>query len=154
MSAVSAVLSTIDSPLGWVSRDHRKSLVIDGRVAFVSGLCVGDEWMGDPDKGIEGQRDTGVMIEGPAVADIEAAFAEAWSTTGERIPNDELPAVLSIQPRGDVALRVIPTMPATAGVFKLDQLVASLARETLWVTDAYFVGVSAYIRALVAPAPV
>ena len=36
---------TIDSPLGWVSRDHRKSLVIDGRVAFVSGLCVGDEWL-------------------------------------------------------------------------------------------------------------
>ena len=143
---------TIDSPLGWVSRDHRKSLVIDGRVAFVSGLCVGDEWMGDPGKGIEGQRDTGVMIEGPAVADVEAAFAEAWSTTGERIPEDELPSVLSIEPRGDVALRVIPTMPATAGVFKLDQLVASLARETLWVTDAYFVGVSAYIRALIAAA--
>ena len=43
-------------------------------------------------------------------------------------------------------------MPATAGVFKLDQLVASVARETLWVTDAYFVGVSAYINALIAAA--
>jgi cardiolipin synthase len=38
---------TIDSPLGWVSRDHRKSLIIDGRVAFVSGLCVGDDWTDD-----------------------------------------------------------------------------------------------------------
>ena len=38
------------------------------------------------------------------------------------------------------------------GVFKLDQLVASVARETLWITDAYFVGVSAYIRALIAAA--
>ena len=44
---------------------------------------------------------------------------------------------------GDVSLRVIAPMPATAGVFKLDQLVAAVARETLWVTDAYFVGVSA-----------
>ncbi len=47
-------------------------------------------------------------------------------------------------------MRVIATMPATWGVFKLDQLVASIARETLWVTDAYFVGVSAYVNALIA----
>jgi cardiolipin synthase len=143
---------TIDSPLGWVSRDHRKSLVVDGRVAFVSGLCVGDEWCDDPKSGREGQRDTGVIIEGPAVADVEAAFAEAWSTTGDRIPDLELPAADAIAPCGDVSIRVVPTMPATAGVFKLDQLVASVARETLWITDAYFVGVSAYVRALIAAA--
>jgi cardiolipin synthase A/B len=138
---------TIDSPLGWVSRDHRKSLVIDGRVAFVSGLCVGDDWTDD---GHEAQRDTGVMIQGPAVADVEAAFAESWATTGHRVPQEELPVANLIPPAGDVALRVIATMPSTLGVFKLDQLVASVARETLWVTDAYFVGVSAYINALIA----
>ncbi len=60
---------SIDSPLGWVSRDHRKSLVVDGRVAFVSGLCVGDDWTDD---GHEAQRDTGVVIEGPAVADCRS----------------------------------------------------------------------------------
>ena len=140
---------TIDSPLGWVSRDHRKSLIIDGRVAFVSGLCVGDDWTDD---GHEAQRDTGVMIQGPAVADVEAAFAESWATTGHRVPIDELPTPDSIAPAGDVAMRVIATMPATMGVFKLDQLVASVARETLWVTDAYFVGVSAYVNALIAAA--
>jgi cardiolipin synthase len=138
---------TLDSPLGWVSRDHRKSLVIDGRVAFVSGLCVGDDWTDD---GHEAQRDTGVMIQGPAVADVEAAFAESWATTGSRVPPEELPVSNLIPPAGDVSLRVIATMPSTWGVFKLDQLVASVARETLWVTDAYFVGVSAYINALIA----
>jgi cardiolipin synthase len=138
---------TIDSPLGWVSRDHRKSLVIDGRVAFVSGLCVGDDWTDD---GHEAQRDTGVMIQGPAVADVEAAFAESWATTGHRVPLEELPVANLIPPSGDVSLRVVATMPSTLGVFKLDQLVASVARETLWVTDAYFVGVSAYINALIA----
>jgi cardiolipin synthase len=143
---------TIDSPLGWVSRDHRKSLVVDGRIAFVSGLCVGDSWLPDPKTGFEGQRDTGVMIEGPAIADVETAFAEAWATTGERVPAHELPVAARIAPRGNTALRVIATMPATAGVFRLDQLVASVARETLWITDAYFVGVAAYIRALVAAA--
>jgi cardiolipin synthase len=138
---------TIDSPLGWVSRDHRKSLIIDGQVAFVSGLCVGDDWTDD---GHEAQRDTGVMIQGPAVADIEVAFAESWATTGTRVPQDEVLAPDMIQPAGDVALRVIATMPSTWGVFKMDQLVASVARETLWVTDAYFVGVSAYVNALIA----
>jgi len=138
---------TIDSPLGWVSRDHRKSLIIDGRVAFVSGLCVGDDWTDD---GHEAQRDTGVMIQGPAVADVEAAFAESWATTGEHVPIEELPPANLIPPAGNVSLRVIATMPSTLGVFKLDQLVASVARETLWVTDAYFVGVSAYINALIA----
>ena len=140
---------TIDSPLGWVSRDHRKSLIIDGRMAFVSGLCVGDDWTDD---GHEAQRDTGVMIQGPAVADVEAAFAESWATTGKAVPPEELPAQDLIPAAGDVALRVIATMPSTWGVFKLDQLVASVARETLWVTDAYFVGVSAYINALIAAA--
>ncbi len=138
---------SIDSPLGWVSRDHRKSLVIDGRIAFVSGLCVGDDWTDD---GHEAQRDTGVMIQGPAVADVEAAFAESWAMTGRRVTPEELPTPEMIPPAGDVALRVIATMPSTWGVFKLDQLVASVARETLWVTDAYFVGVSAYINALIA----
>ena len=143
---------TIDSPLGWVSRDHRKSLSVDGRVAFVSGLCVGDEWADDPETGRQGQRDTGVMIQGPAVADVEAAFAEAFATTGYAVPPEEIVLPDQIPVAGDVALRVIATMPATAGVFKLDQLVASVARETLWVTDAYFVGVSAYVNALNAAA--
>ena len=140
---------TIDSPLGWVSRDHRKSLIVDGRVAFVSGLCVGDDWTDD---GHEAQRDTGVMIQGPAVADVEIAFAESWATTGHRVPIEELPPAAMIPPAGDIAMRVIATMPSTMGVFKLDQLVASVARESLWVTDAYFVGVSAYINALIAAA--
>ena len=142
----------LDSPLGWLSRDHRKMLTVDARIAFVSGLCVGDEWTSDPRRNRQEWRDTGVSIRGPAIADVEAAFAEAWCTMGEPVPDDELPTQEAIARQGDVSLRVIGTMPATAGVFKLDQLVTSVARETLWITDAYFVGVSAYVRALIAAA--
>jgi cardiolipin synthase len=53
---------------------------------------------------------------------------------------------------GSVALRVIATKPTTAGIFRLDQLVAALARRTLWITDAYFVGAPPYVQALVAAA--
>ena len=51
-----------------------------------------------------------------------------------------------------MALRVIGTRPAAAGMLRLDKLVAGLARERLWITDAYFVGVPGYVQALTAAA--
>ena len=80
----------LDSPLGWLSRDHRKCLVVDGRVAFVTGLCVGKRWAGDPERGVEPWRDTGVAIYGPAVADVAQAFARIWSSVGPELPASEL----------------------------------------------------------------
>ncbi len=53
-----------DSPLGWLRRDHRKMLAVDGRVAFVTGLCVGDAWVGDAARGIAPWRDTGIRDRG------------------------------------------------------------------------------------------
>jgi len=146
----------LDSPFGWISRDHRKSLVIDGRVAFVSGLCVGDTWVGDPSRGIEPWRDTGVEIEGPAVADIDQAFADTWSLTGPPLPPEEI-ANGSDKPsaadsKRPVSLRVVATEPAAAGLFKLDQIVVAAARRSLWLTDAYFVAVTSYVQALCAAA--
>ena len=38
----------LDSPLGWLSRDHRKMLAVDGQVGFVTGLCVGRMWVWGP----------------------------------------------------------------------------------------------------------
>ncbi|MGE0041861.1 MAG: phosphatidylserine/phosphatidylglycerophosphate/cardiolipin synthase family protein [Vicinamibacterales bacterium] len=143
---------SLRSPLSWLSRDHRKMLAIDGTTAFVTGLCVGDAWTGDPARGIEPWRDTGVSIRGPAVADVEAAFADAWLATGAPFPDEERVDVRDLAPAGDIALRVIATEPSTTGMFRLDQLVAAAARERLWITDAYFVGLSAYVQALTAAA--
>jgi cardiolipin synthase A/B len=143
----------LDSPLGWMSRDHRKMLGVDGVVGFVTGLCVGDMWCGGArNKGADPWRDTGVAVWGPAVIDIERAFADGWAATGRVLPDDEIPAQDSILPAGDVSLRVIGTKPSTAAIFRLDQLVAAVARERLWITDAYFVGASPYVQALIAAA--
>jgi cardiolipin synthase len=142
----------LDSALGWLSRDHRKSLVVDGEIGFITGLCVGDMWAASGrSRGRDPWRDTGVEIRGPAVAEIVHAFADVWAATGLPLPDAEIvPA--GAAPAGDVALRVIATKPATAGMFRLDQLVAAVARRTLWITDAYFVGASPYVQALVAAA--
>jgi len=139
-----------DHPLGWLSRDHRKTLTVDGVVAFVTGLCVGQMWAGDPARHVEPWRDTGIEVRGPAVLDVETAFAEAWSAAGGPLldkPPQEAPAHA-----GDVPLRVVATVPNTAGLLRVDQLVAAMARKTLWLSDAYYGGTAPYVEALRAAA--
>jgi cardiolipin synthase len=137
-----------ESPFGWMSRDHRKSIVVDGNVAFVSGLCLGKQWEGYPERNIESWRDTGVQIEGPALVDVEHAFADVWAVTGERLPADEIPALGSMAPAGDVDLRIVASVPSVANIYRLDQLLAALAQKSIWLSDAYFVGTASYVQAL------
>jgi cardiolipin synthase len=143
----------VDSAFGWLSRDHRKTIVVDNRTAFVTGLCVGQEWAGNPQRNIAPWRDTGISIEGPAVAEVEEAFASIWAACGAPLPAEEPgsggPAAATA---GDISLRVIAAQPGVASVYRLDQLVAALARESIWLTDAYFVGTSSYVQALCAAA--
>jgi cardiolipin synthase A/B len=110
-----------DSPLGWLSRDHRKTLTIDGDVGFVTGLCVGRMSVGVPEKKIEPWRDTGIEVRGPAVSDIEHAFARVWELTGEALTKDEVVERESLTQMGDVAVRVVATEPATGGMMRLRQ---------------------------------
>lgn len=142
----------LDHPFGWMNRDHRKMIAVDGQTGFVTGLCVGRVWAGYPERSIEPWRDTGIMITGPAVADIEQAFADIWATMGPALPKDEVPDRSVIHPAGHVTLRVVASAPYTTGLFRLDQLISSVAKETLWLTDAYFVGMSPYVQALAAAA--
>ena len=140
----------MDSPLGWLSRDHRKSLVVDGHIGFIAGLCVGDAWIGDLVRQIEPWRDTGVEIQGKAVAEIERAFADIWARTGPPIPESE--PVTEPVAAGDTSVRVVATVPLTAGMSRLDELVASLAQTRLWLTDAYYAGMTSYVQSLRAAA--
>lgn len=136
---------------GWISRDHRKLLVVDGVHGFLSGVCISEKWLGDPARDIPPWRDTGVALRGPAVAELETAFAQSWSSIGDPLADFE-PVAGSTEPAGAVALRVIATQPSSAGLYRLDQMIASLARESLWLTDAYFVGIAPYVQALMAAA--
>lgn len=141
-----------DQPLGWLSRDHRKMIAVDGKAGFVTGLCVGRVWAGYPDRSIEPWRDTGIVVNGPAVSDIEHAFADIWATMGPALPEDEVPERSTLHPAGNMTLRVVASAPNTAGLYRLDQLIAAVARESLWLTDAYFVGMAPYVQALGAAA--
>ena len=140
------------SPLAWLSRDHRKTLTVDGRIGFVSGLCVSRLWQGNPGRRLEPWRDTGIAVEGPAVAAIERAFAQVWDAAGQKLDESLLVDPDRIARAGDVTLRVVAGAPSVSGTYRLDLTIASVARRYLWLTDAYFVGTSAYVQALCAAA--
>lgn len=137
---------SLANPLGWISRDHRKLLCVDGQVAFTGGLCIAEDWIGDPARDQPPWRDTAVEIRGPAVAHLEAAFADSWAATGPALP------ALAPAPGGEIAggldLWVIPGRPDTMGLYRLGQLVADIVQSRLWLSDAYFVATTGYARAL------
>jgi cardiolipin synthase len=141
----------LGEPFGWISRDHRKLLAVDGIHGFLSGVCISAKWLGNPARNVPPWRDTGIAVRGPAVAEIEAAFAQSWDSLGPPLA-DLAPGAESIEPLGSVALRVIATQPPYANLYRLDHLIASMAHTTLWLTDAYFVAMTPYVQALISAA--
>jgi cardiolipin synthase len=89
-------------------------------------------------------------VRGPAVADIDAAFADSWKTEGTPIPAEEL--VYPEMPGGKLTAWVVAGRPDEMSLYRLEQLVAEIAEESLWLTDAYFVGTTGYVHALCAAA--
>jgi cardiolipin synthase len=142
----------MSSFFGWFSRDHRKLIAVDHSQAFISGLCIGDAWIGNPKKKIPPWRDTGAEICGPAVADVEAAFAAAWKLAGGSIAPEEILRREDLSNAGSVSLRIVPASPETTGIYRLDLMLAATVQRTLWLTDAYFIATSPYIQALRAAA--
>jgi cardiolipin synthase len=138
-----------DRPLGWLARNHRKLIVVDSTLGFISGVCIDAKWLGKPSKNIDAWRDTGVIVRGPACHEMSVAFCANWSALGDSSDFDPGPPAPCA---GDVALRVIATQPRSAGIFRTDQLIAAMARKALWITDAYFVGLAPYVQALGAAA--
>lgn len=129
----------------WIRRNHRKLITVDGRIGFVSGLCISDSWDG---KEAEPWRDTGLSLKGPVVADLDMAFAESWAIAGPPLPRDEIADAARIPTAGDVPARVISGQPGMFRAYRLDQFIAATAQRNLWLTDAYFVATTSYVQAL------
>jgi cardiolipin synthase len=66
------------------NRTHRKLLVVDGKVGFIGGVGIADEWAGNADSP-KHWRDNHYRIEGPAVAQLQGAFADNWLKTAEEV---------------------------------------------------------------------
>ncbi len=143
---------SLGDPLNFLRRDHRKMLGVDGEYASVAGMCIGDEWVGNPDAGIPPWRDTGVELRGPVAAVIDRAFARSWAAAGARLPLEEIPDPEEVRRSGDVSVRVVEGEPGRSRIYRLSQFVAVGVERRLWITDPYFVTPPAMTEALAAAA--
>ena len=133
------------------NRDHRKEIVIDGRVGYIGGYGFADEWTGNAqDK--DHWRDTGVRVEGPIVGRMQSAFCENWiEETGE------IPAGLKYFPppasaAGPTAAHLAYTSPtgAVSSVQVLYYLAITSAQKSILIQNPYLLPDDDAIAALAA----
>ena len=142
----------LGSPLGVVRRDHRKLLAVDGAYASTGGVCISEGWLvRSPETGLA-YRDTAVSVRGPAVADLERAFAGAWDEAGQPLPQEERPGAKGIPPAGDKAVRVVIQEPRKMRVLRMLGLITAGVERRLWITDAYFLSMPVLTQALMSTA--
>jgi len=143
---------TIGSPLRVFDRDHRKLLAVDGLYASTGGVSIADLWLErSPETGLP-YRDTSVGVRGPAVADLELAFARVWSLSGTPLPCEELPAASEIPAAGEQEVRVIVQEPGKVRVLRTLELLTSAVEEKMWIADAYFLSMITLTRGLLSAA--
>ena len=143
-------------PLRWYTlnrlnyRTHRKLLVVDGRIGFTGGVGIADQWLGraqDP----EHWRDAHFRIEGPAVAQMQAAFNDNWvKTTGEVLNG---PAYFPpLAPVADVDAHVFLASPSggSESMHLMYMMAVSAAKHSLDLAASYFVPDELIVKALVA----
>jgi cardiolipin synthase len=133
------------NPIRWDSlgrfnnRTHRKSLIVDGRVAFTGGAGIADHWQGDA-RGPDEWRDMQIRLEGPAVVPLQTGFAHNWQqTTGELLSGDTY--YPSIDPSGRLAVQTLLSSPETgaSNVRTMYYLSIVCAREAIYIANPYFV---------------
>jgi len=134
-------------PIHWYSldkagnRSHVRAIVVDGRVGYTGGFGIADKWRGDG-QSPEQWRDTNVRFEGPAVMQLQAAFASAWAeASGELLTGDLFfprTSFDSVGPTVAGLLHTAPSMGSTTAERFLALSVVS-ARKTLYITNSYFV---------------
>lgn len=126
-------------------RDHRKIVVVDGRVAFTGGLNIGDEYLGKvPRFGF--WRDTHLRLEGPVVAGLQRVFIEGWDFAVEedlRGP-EYFPTPLATStspPTAHHVLQIIPSGPdlELKSIREIYFAAILQARRRVWIATPYFV---------------
>lgn len=129
-------------------RNHRKILVVDGRVGFVGGINVGDEYIGKHPK-LGYWRDTHIRLEGDAVYRLQDVFLRDWElATRQKLYDPQyFPAH---ECGGNEAVQIVPAGPNRKGDAIHDAIFAitATARERIWITTPYFIPSASVAMAL------
>jgi cardiolipin synthase len=145
------------------NRDHRKIMVVDGKVGFTGGINISSTYANsslfrsrkkahEVDHNEVGWRDTHIKIEGPAVATLQWAFIDNWvrQEAGELPKVDYFPR---LAPVGDKVVRVLATSPERdSEIYKSLMVAINESKKSVHITSAYFVPDQQIIDALVGAA--
>ena len=121
--------------IGWYNnRDHRKILVVDGRVGYTFGHGIADMWSG------HGWRDTAARIEGPVVNELQAAFLDNWIKV-TRVALTDRRYFPRLEPRGTTPMSVAYAAPpeTTSAVQRMYYLAIASAKRELILQNPYFI---------------
>jgi cardiolipin synthase len=124
-------------------RDHRKMIIVDGRVAFTGGINISEVYASGLRTSTETTppsywRDTDIEVDGPAVAEFQKLFVQDWYHEGG-IPLDPHRYFPKVPPQGKHIVRVIGSVPQQASLIYIDLISAVVNSETnVYITDAYF----------------
>jgi len=142
-------------PLKWYNlgrlnnRTHRKLLVVDGKSGFTGGVGVADQWSGHAQDG-EHWRDLHFRIEGPVVAQIQAAFNDNWIKTVGVVLNgpEYFPAVA---PAGEMDAHMFVASPSggSESMHLMYLMAIAAAEHSIDLQAAYFVPDDLIIKALI-----
>ena len=117
-------------------RTHRKLLIIDGNIAFIGGVDISDEWLGNADSP-QHWRDNHYEVTGPVVAQLQAVFMANWLKTGGRLLHgaDYFPLLAGTGPAFAQALR---SSDGNANLDLMYLLAIASAQKTLRLENPYF----------------
>jgi cardiolipin synthase A/B len=119
-------------------RNHRKIIVIDGKIGFVGGLNVGVEYLGE-DEEIGFWCDTHVVLDGEAVQTLHAVFLSDWQyVCGEKLFADER-YLKPIPAAEDGLVHVVATGPETRDMSDHYYAMITCATESIWIATPYFI---------------
>jgi cardiolipin synthase len=121
------------------NRTHRELLIVDGRVGFIGGAGVADQWFHGR-KGHPRWRDTMVRVRGEAVPNVQATFAENWlAASGELlVGNAYFPKVECLEETAALVINSMPTIGGSTRARVLFQLLLASARQSISITTPYF----------------
>jgi cardiolipin synthase len=137
-------------PLRSLRRDHRKYVGADGGRAVVGGLCIGDEWAGDPARRRLPWRDTAVDVCGPAAAAMDLSFRRLWRLAGGELPETERRTEAGAC--GDASVRPVEGLPGRLRVYRAAELLVAGAASRIWITEAYLIAPAPLLAGLIAAA--
>jgi cardiolipin synthase len=130
-------------------RNHRRVLVIDGRVGFTGGYGISEAWTGDG-RTENYWRETNARVEGPVVKYLQAAFTESWlEATGALLGGDGY--FPRLEPRGKVSAQMVKSSPIGGSFqnYMLFLLSITSAKKSILITNPYFIPDDTMIDALV-----